>query len=246
MPLSYGRTWDDMVALFRSHIELLLAIAGVFLFLPSLLTQLAVPDPQITGQGIEALQQYLAHYQTYMPTMFLLSIPTALGQASILALVLDPARPTVGMAIQRGVSLLISFIALNMLVNLSVMGGVLFFILPGIYLIGRTFAASPALVAEHRLNPLTGFRRGLEVTRGNGWRVFGILLIIILVGIILSAAITSVLGVAISLLASAETAIFASAFVSAVLDSFIALALVLLAAAIYRQLSAVQVSSNGM
>lgn len=238
MQLSYSRTWDDMTALFRAHAELVLAIAGVFLFLPSLLTQLVIPDPQITGQGLEALQQYLAHYQANMPMIFLLSIPSALGQAAILALLLDPARPTVGMAIKRALTLLISFIALNMLVNLSIMGGFLIFFLPGLYLIGRTFAASPALVAENTLNPITGFRRGLEVTRGNGWRVFGILLIIFIVGIILSAAITSVLGVAISLLTSAETAIVANAFVSALLDTFVALALVLLAAATYRQLSA--------
>lgn len=236
MQLSYSRTWDDMVALFRSHSELLIAIGGVFLFLPSLFSQLMVPKPAITAEGLAALEQYIAHYRANMPLIFLLSIPSALGQAAILALLLDPARPTVGAAILRALALLLSFILLNMLVNLSVMAGLILFVLPGLYMIGRTFAAGPALIAERLPNPLKAFRRGLAVTRGNGWRIFGILLIIVLVGLVLGAAISSVTGVAVSLAASPDAALVVNAFVSAILDALIALALVLLAASIYRQL----------
>lgn len=236
MKLSYGRLWEDMVALFRSHSELLLAIAGVFLFLPSLLTKILVSEPQISGDGLAALEQYLVHYRQNLPTIFLLSLPSSLGQASILALLLDPSRPTVAVALQRGLSLLISFVVLNMLINLSIALGTMLLVLPGLYMIGRTFVSGPALMAERIANPLAAFRRGFEMAVGNGWSIFFMLAVLLIVAIIVSSAATSVAGVFFTLVGSVEMASIATALVASVFDMFVALALTLFGAALYRAL----------
>lgn len=238
MKLSYGRLWEDMVAMFRGHSELLLAIAGVFLFLPSLLSKLVIPVPQITSEGLAAVEQYLAHYRAHWPMIFMLSLPTSLGQAAILALLLDPSRPTVAIALKRGLTLLISFILLNMIVNFSIALGIALFIIPGLYLIGRTFVAGSALIAEHATNPIHAFKRGFDLSRGNGWRIFGMLAIIIVVAIIMSSAATSVAGVVFALIASTETASVGTALVASILDMLVALVLTLFAASLYRELAA--------
>ena len=237
MKMSYGRIWDDMVAMFRGHSELLLAVAGVFLFLPSLLSHLLIPEPMISERGVAALEQFVAHYRANFRTIFLLSLPTALGQAAILALLLDAARPTVAMALRKGLMLLPGFVLLNILVNFTVAFGLLLFILPGLYLIGRTYAAAAALVAENQPNPLRAYGRGIAITRGNGWRVLGMLAIMVVIGIILSAALTSVVGVVFALLASPEASEVATAIAAAATDMLIALALTLFAAALYRALA---------
>lgn len=239
MPLSYSRTWDDVLALSRGHAELILAIAGVFLFVPALVGGLVIPDPQTTARDLLGMiNERLAHLQQYQLPMLLLALPVALGQAAILALILDPARPTVAQALRTGLFLLVSFFLLNVLVNIATGIGLALLIAPGLYLIGRLLPASPAMAGEHILNPLTAFGRGWKISRKNGWRIFGIVAIVFIVGYALQLAITAVVGITGSFLLPPEGARVARVFVAALLSTVFGTVLLVLAAAVYRALIA--------
>lgn len=239
MKLSYSRAWDDVTALFRAHADLLIAIAGVFLLLPAVAAGFLIPEPVFTTTDIPGrTRELLEHVRAHAPMTFLLSIPTALGQIAILTLLLDPSRPTVAQALKLGATLLISFILLNnILINLSVAAGLVLLLLPGLYLLGRLAPASAAMVAERQFNPLVAYARGWQVSRGNGWRIFGLIAIVMIVAWVLDLAITSVIGAIAALAFSDEVARVINILVGGVSAALVGIVVLLLTAAIYRALA---------
>ncbi len=81
------------------------------------------------------------------------------------------------MSASRYLSILATFVLTGLIVGL----GTMFFVIPGIYLFVRLFIA-PVSAARDKKNPLDALSKSWSMTKGQGWPIF---IITLLVGIIL-------------------------------------------------------------
>ena len=174
MTLDFTIVLRDAWALFRRDRDVLLRIAGPFLFLPTYALALLVPAPPApdaaaadsqaaTQAWVEAVGNWGAAHGGW----FLLSYAIAyVGGAAMLSLYLDPVRPDVRGALRRAATLAPRFL-LAMLVLLFPAGlGLLLWVIPGLFFMGRTMLVAPVLVADRPVAALTGIARGWRLGRG--------------------------------------------------------------------------------
>lgn len=238
MTFSYNAVWEETGRLLRAHGALLAAIAGVFVFLPTLLVGyfFALPEPATTDLNlyIQIVGRYLKdHLIWYALQSFIVMI----GTAAMLRLVFAP-RVTVAGAILFGILLLPAYSILTVMTNLMVFVGLLLLIVPGLYLWGRVLPAGPVMVAEDRRGPLDALKRGLALSRGQGWAILGLLLLVLIPGEVLIWVIQRLAGILFILAAGQETGKLLTAVVACALNAIFAVVLTMLAAAIYRALAA--------
>lgn len=236
MSFSYDRVWADVVAMVRANFGVLLAITGVFLFLPSFAMWMFAPLPQPDGNSSDAVKLLTDYYAANWLSFLVLTVVSAFGQATILVLLLDRTRPTVGEALSTAARVIALFVLMEMLVNLALAFGFLAFIVPGIYLMGRLIIVPATMIAEATNNPIEAIQRGFAYTAGLGWRIAGLVLLIAVVGWIALAAASSVIGVIGGLLLPDSLKPIAAAFGDALGGAGLGVLLSLLGAAIYRQL----------
>jgi hypothetical protein len=193
MKISFSGVWDDTVRLLRANASLFIAIAGVFLFLPSLILGYVAPQPTGGAGGPDgaALANYFAEN---WKLLLLVNVIGFVGSLTLLILALDQSRPTVGGAIRGALVLLPTYFLTGILSFLLIVIALLAFILPGLYLIGRLATAGPVIVAENRRNPLDAIGRSFAITKGNGWANLGLILIVIITFWVMSLAATVVFG----------------------------------------------------
>jgi hypothetical protein len=92
------------------------------------------------------------------------------------------ARPKLGALILAGV-----------LAAIGVVAGLLLFVIPGLYLLTRWALIAPALILED-LAAGESFTRSHELVTGNGWPVFGLLVLLFLIEVVVGAVVLVVLG----------------------------------------------------
>lgn len=237
MTFSYDRVWADVVAMARSNAVLLLTLAGVFIFLPSFALWLMLPVPQATGAGEEAIKQFVAYYQRNLGAFVLVNAIAALGQIVILVLMIDRNRPTVAEAISGGLRLFPGYFLASLISNLAIMFGILLFVVPGLYVLGRFVVLGPVMADLRLGNPLLGLRESWQRTQGVGWRIVGLVMLVGIVGWIATSAATSILTVLGSVLLPDSLDPMAAAISNALGGAVLGLLIVLLSAGIYRQLA---------
>ena len=258
MTFSYSAVWDETVRTLRAHSTLLIAVAGVFLFLPPLIASYVAPPPQ--EQGIAAIA---SHYSENFVILFIAQLVAFVGNLVLLTLVLDERHPTVAGSIRAALAMLPAYLLVTILsASMLFVGAVLatlplFFLtpflngfmravvflllsLPVFHLMGRLVAAGPILVAEGRRNPFDIIRRSFDISRGNGWAVVGLILLVVVAFLILMLAVTLVFG-SIQLILDRSTGGSVGAFLLLILNSAVGAAfntvLMVLFASIYRRLT---------
>lgn len=238
MKLDTGQAWTEALALLKAQREILLTLAGVFFLLPSLLVSTFAPielPPESTGPQV--LAAYQAWTAANWPWLLLNGLAAALGRLAILVLLLAPERPTVGQALAVGAAMLIVAFLLNVLISLIVGAGMLLLIVPGLYLIGRTFLAEAALVGERLRGPIAPLGRSFAISRGNGWRIFFALAVIFL-GVQLVGLVAGwIVAIAARLAGGVGAMSVATNIVSALSNTALSLLLLLMTVAIWRQLA---------
>jgi hypothetical protein len=70
-----------------------------------------------------------------------------------------------------------------LLIGLGVAAGILLLIVPGLVLLTWWSLAAPVIVLE-RTSATAALRRSRELVRGHGWRVFGVLIVVILINLV--------------------------------------------------------------
>lgn len=161
----------DAAALARRDRALLLALAGPFWFLPAYALGLLLPAPPKLPPTADmpARAQVLAQWLTAQAPWYLLTFGLGLwGSATVYRLYLDETRPSVGTALRRGAALWPRLLLASGLVALMAGAGLLLWVLPGIYVLGRLLPAGPALAAEPRLSAIAAVARAFRLTRGSG------------------------------------------------------------------------------
>jgi hypothetical protein len=233
--LSYDAAWADLVAMVRGNASVLAVMAGAVLLLPNFAELLFAPPPNIRSFGWNGLRQMEDYYRANALVLILCNLPVWFGSAGILALLLDPRRLTVGDALKSGLRLLPSVIVLNWLIEFMIVTGLLLFLVPGVYLIGRLMLAAPAQMAERIGNPFRAIGRSFALSAGNGWRIAGFVALIVVVAIIVASAANAVLGILFNLVLPKDILAAGLALLRSTIGAATALLVLLLGAALYRQ-----------
>ena len=248
MKFSYSAVWDDAARLLRANASLLLAVAGVFLFLPSVLTGYFAPQPTGSGEG-PTLAMLVAHINENWPLLLVVNIVGFVGNLALLILALDDDRPTVGAALKAALLLVPLYFLVSLMSGLVVMAGLFAFIVPGLYLMGRVALTGPVIVAEGRRGPIAVIRRSFAVTKGHGWAMVGLILIVVLTFFIVSLALTTVFGSIFLLFDKAAGGGGVGALLLLILDAAVGTifntVLIVLLASLYRRLAS-GAPSNGI
>jgi len=235
MKFSYGAVWEDTLGLLRENARLLAAIAGVFIFLPALLAAQLMPPPETTDPN-DIFRDMIEYYRGGWLWLTLQSLVGMVGSAAMLRLVLVRGT-SVGDALSFGLMLLPFYFLLSLIGGLMIGFGILLLIVPGLYLIGRLTPATALMVAENRRNPIEVVSRSFAITAGQGWAVFGLVFIVVVVAGILILVVTMLTAVVFILAAGQELGGLLSAIVSSAVSAAFATLLLVLDAAIYRALT---------
>lgn len=136
----------------------------------------------VSGVGLRQLfDDYDKHPslpETLVPTVANYLIVGPLVTAMCLYLLLDLANgrtPSVRRAAQSGLDLFAPLFAAVVLAGLGIAAGLLL-IVPGLFLLVRWYFVSEAVVIENLRGP-AALQRSWDLVKGDGWRVFGVLLL---------------------------------------------------------------------
>jgi hypothetical protein len=236
MKLSYTAVWDDAAAMIRAHGSLIAALAGVFLFLPSLLIAQLLPKPTVTDPSrvFEAMREF---YMANVLWLLLGSLVSMVGTIAILKLLLGPRGTSVGGAIAAAFPLLPFYFLAALISNLLLFVGFLLLLVPGLYLFGRLAPLGPVIVAERRFNPVDAVGRAFALTRGRGWAVLGLVLLVGIAGAVAIIVVDSLFGLVFVLVAGKGLGTFLSGIVNAAAGAAFSAFFAVLFAALYRRLT---------
>lgn len=186
MKIDLGAAFAAAWALARRDRDVLTGIAGLFVFLPALATLVLLtpppPAPQMgTGADEGAVAAWVDAYVAWSahstPLLAVSVLASLFGSLTITALYLDNVRPTVAGAMLTAARLFPRYVLLMLGVSVVALVGMALFVLPGLWVMGRTMLVTPALVAERRAGsdqapgPIS---RSIDLTRGNGLLMAGL------------------------------------------------------------------------
>ena len=235
MKFSYSEVWNDAVELLRTNATFILALAGVFLFLPVLLVAhfLPVEPPQDFKEMIRFYQEYFAANWHWLLLGRLVSM---VGEISILLLFLDARGRSVGTLIAAALMLLPFYFLASLLSGIIAGVGLVLLIVPGLYLIGRLAMVGPHVAAAGERNPIAAITRSFELTKGNGWAVLGLLLLVWIAGAIIAAVIGALLGIIFIAVAGQDVGAFLANIVNALTQAALETVVIALLSALYVRL----------
>ncbi|MET0362656.1 MAG: YciC family protein [Sphingobium sp.] len=237
MRLDLGRIWTDVVRMARGNAEALSAIAGMFILAPGLLSAWLLPDramPADTATPADLLNANADYITAHWPLILGNALIVAFGSMALLSFLLHRQRPTVAEAMRLGLRALPFYLLASAIQTLVVAGGLMLFIVPGVYLVSRFLCIAPVAVTEHQRRPLAIIARSFQLTAGNGWRIILMIAVVLLVAVVISTVVGSIVGIAASLLLPPDIARFARLLTGSVLETALAVSITLVSAAIYR------------
>lgn len=166
----------------RNNLDLLGRIAAVFFFLPAFAQQLffAMPVPPEDLPAAEAWKRFVEWTAAHLHWNLLFGLFQLFGSAVIFLLLLGSARPSLGDALGRTLRLMPGLIMVWLGAGLLVMLGSVLFVVPGLYLLGRTFVVGVTYVDQPERGPGAALTGGILHTRGKGWLFTGICVLVLL------------------------------------------------------------------
>ena len=206
--------WDGVVAYLRDHGQILFPIAAACFFLPTIIVARFMPVPtaamgSISPSIVLPMAAMILAQTIGQLTIFVLMLnpgqPTV-GQAFGIAL--RRLLAAIGVQLLLFTILCVLLVAALFLVMILMSAGVLrsgaggqdsmrivglALTLTGpvmVYLFARLVVVYPALIGES-LTPLEALRRGLQLTAGNGWKIVGLILIVVLLYFFIQLALGS-------------------------------------------------------
>ncbi|MFN4019673.1 MAG: glycerophosphoryl diester phosphodiesterase membrane domain-containing protein [Erythrobacter sp.] len=267
--LDMGKAWTQATALIGANKDTVSALAGLFFFLPSFAAELFLPetaatipaggqrqsgDPQVAME--QAMVQISTIYADNWPVLLAVSIAGFIGSMSLLALLSDRGRPTVGEALGKGIRSIPSYVAAQLLSALAagLALGLPFSVVAAfapppvaalvamLLIVAIAYAAikfsliAPVIAIDEERNPIAAIARSWRLTKGNSLRIFAFLVLLFVVIVIIGALVQGVLTLILSA-AGGEVARIGIAGVSALVTAIITVIFLVVLAAIHRQLS---------
>lgn len=192
MRITLAALLGDAWGLFRRNADLLLRVAGMFVFVPTyalllLVGPLPMPDDAIADTQARA-QAWMTALDTWVGDYGLGSVVayaiTYFGLAVLFCLFLDPAQPTVGEAIARAGRRFPRFILAMVVVSIPAGAGMYILLLPGLWLMSRFMLAGPILFAEPECGAMAAVGRSWRLTRRGQLGLLGAVVTIYLAAIL--------------------------------------------------------------
>jgi hypothetical protein len=194
-PRSLGEILDGTFQLYKNHFGVFASTALTFA-VPSLLLwglvnwfitgELSV-DPGFSQERIKgdasALMPFLIGFASIQPFLFLLQL---LQEATLTLIIADAylgKSPNLGAAFQKCLGLLRPLVGAGILKGLGIFFGLICFVVPGIMLMMRWLFSTQAIALEGT-GGRAGMARSRDLTLGERWRLF---LIVLILGILTMA-----------------------------------------------------------
>lgn len=263
MKLDLNAPWDQAVRLVAANREVVLVLGGVFFFLPYVLFLLLVPVPDFqavagpSGKDSAALMAAMNGFLAeYWWALLLLGLVQTMGAVAVMAVIGDPARPTVGAAMVRGARFLVPNVAAQ-IVTSFIVTAVLFvaillgaltgsqtlaatlsvFALPVVFWLWTRLSLTGAVIAiEQMANPIRALRRSWRLTSGNGLRLAAFYLLLFLAFFVISQVLGLIVGL-LTALPGAEIALVLGALLSGLIYAALILVGYAVLASVHRQLA---------
>jgi uncharacterized membrane protein len=160
------------------------------------------------------------------------------GAVAIYVLLTRKDLATIGSALGKALTLLPFYVLVQLAGGLITLAGFLALIVPGMYLSGRLTPLGTVAIAETERGFSGIISRTWDLTRGNGWSIFFLSLVVALVASVTAMIVGLMVGLACRLLAGPDGVPFVETGVDAALGAVIATLMVSLSVAIYRNLAA--------
>jgi hypothetical protein len=235
MKFSYSAVWADLMSLLRAHASLIATIAGVFLFLPGLLLAYFAPQPE-TADLARLGELWGEYFRANWHWLLLNGLIGMIGAIAILLLIFQRGI-SVGGAIAAAVPILPFYFLTSLLSGMLIGIGFVLLVVPGLYLMGRLSPVTALLVAERRRNPIDAIGRCFALTKGRGWAILGLILIVGIAASIVAAVAAALLGILFVLVAGQDVGGTLVLILKSAGNAAVGTLMLLLHAAIYRQLA---------
>ena len=238
--LDFSVTWAGTRALLDAHKEGLTAFAGLLLFLPDWAGRLFAGEPDMEGVSTPAAM--LGAIQDYYASNWAILLPTGLvsffGAVAIYVLLVRRDVPTNGAALGRALALLPFYFVVQLVGGLITFAAMLLLIVPALYVSGRFSVLGAVAIGESERGLTGSISRAWDLTSGNGWAAFGLVLIVALVSGLIAAVTGLMVGLFCRLIVGPEGIPFVETGIDAAFGAAISTIMLALSVSIYRQLSA--------
>jgi hypothetical protein len=182
--VSIGRVFSRAVSFVVKYPLISFGSAALFGALPSVVNEIFVastvslaedgPAPIDALTGMVAIRIFFAVVAVVLSGLMQAVITRGLIDAH------EGRRPTFGQCLVDGLRFAIPVVLVTLLWSLGLGLGFMLLVVPGAILLSMWAVAIPALV-EERTGILGAFGRSRELTRGSRWKVFGLLLVLLVV-----------------------------------------------------------------
>ncbi|MEN2709916.1 hypothetical protein ACQKOH_21135 [Sphingomonas sp. NPDC092331] len=227
----------DAVTLWRAERELLVALAGMFFVVPMLGAALLLAGLDLPAtEDPEKLRTALtAFYTANLPAILAINIAIDFGGFAIFNLYLQGGGRTLGEVLLITLRRFPAFFVLNLIAGLFFSFGLSLFVIPGLFVVARTWLAGPALAADPAAGVLGAFREGWRRSAGlTGFALLGLASMVLFLAFGLVIVTGGILGTIAALIGGAQAVAPVSYLVTALLGGAAWAALALIRVAAYR------------
>lgn len=260
MKFDMGHAWSQAMAMVSANKDLLLIIAGIFIFLPTLAMAIFIPEMSQMGAADmdpdDPMAAVTAMYAENWPIMVILSLFQAIGTLALFALFAE-RRPTVGEALKTGLLSLIPYfvayilfflvVAIVLVTPIALLGAngataiaaVLGFVafVAFLYLIVKVSLLAPVIVIDRILNPIKAIIRSWKLTKGNSLRLF-LFFVLLVIALIVVAMVVGLIATLIGgLLGGGTVAALVTGSINGVLGAVWTVIFIAVISSVHRQLS---------
>lgn len=170
LAIEIGGVFNRTFSVLRANLVPFLAISFL-LAVPLLLFNLFLGGAMVVGPGGIGAGYFVAMLVSLVTTYATMGMVV---YGTIAYLRGQPA--SLGICISRGLSVIVTVILVAIVVTILLMLGLIALIIPGLFVVVLTAVAVPAAVVE-KPGVWGSVKRSAELTKGNRWRVFAVLLI---------------------------------------------------------------------
>lgn len=256
--LDSNAAWKEASSKVSANRDVFLALAGVFFVVPSLALTVIGGEPEVVpGMQGEAMMAAITEF--YAKAWWLIlgsAVLQVVGVLAILTLMRDRSRPTVGEAIKSALGGLLPYIGAQLLFALGfgLIGGLaigigaaaapalaavltILLVVAAVFVGIRLVLVAPVIAVEGTRNPLAAMQRSWSLTKGQFWRIFGFLALVMILFFVVLGVVMLLVGVVLAIFAAGETQRVLAAVVSSILTAIVVTYFIGILAAIHGQLA---------
>ncbi|MBS1239991.1 MAG: hypothetical protein H6R45_697 [Proteobacteria bacterium] len=259
MKFDMSKAWNDATDMLGANREVILALSGVFFFLPGFASSLLMHtvEPPV-GADQAALRGYLLElYKDNAPVIVVSAVVQLVGAITLLALLRDDSKPTVGEALRTGLVGLLPYIGVYLLLVIGAFVAVLVLVgipsalgltvlaivlmvlaVPLLVYVGiKLSLVTPVIAIEKLMNPIAIIRRSWALTKGNSLRLLLFYFLLGLVYVVASVVVGAVVGLGLTLLGDGTVFQVGNGILTGLVGAAGTMVFTVVIAAVHRQLA---------